>query len=50
MAQQLHATLLTIEATQHTGTFNGDACVDDVVVRYLVDLTLPPPDARCGAS
>ena len=40
--------LLTFESTQHTafGTARSD-CVDDVVTRYLVDRTLPPPDTRC---
>jgi hypothetical protein len=25
----------------------GNQCVDDIVTRYFVDLTVPPPDARC---
>jgi pimeloyl-ACP methyl ester carboxylesterase len=42
------ATLLTREATEHTafGTARSD-CVDEVVTRYLTDLQLPAPDARC---
>ena len=48
LAEQLHAALLTVEGTQHTAAFYGDDCVDDIVTRYLVDLTLPPSDARCG--
>lgn len=48
LAQQLNARLLTVEGTQHTAAFGGDACIDDIVVDYLIDLTLPPPDARCG--
>jgi hypothetical protein len=48
LAQQLNARLLTVEGTQHTAAFYGDPCVDDIVVDYLIDLTLPPPDARCG--
>jgi pimeloyl-ACP methyl ester carboxylesterase len=47
LAQQLNARLLTVEGTQHTASFSGDSCVDDIVVKYLVDLTLPPPGARC---
>jgi pimeloyl-ACP methyl ester carboxylesterase len=47
LAQQLNARLLTVEGTQHTASFAGDSCVDDIDVKYLVDLTPPPPDARC---
>jgi hypothetical protein len=25
----------------------GHSCVDDIVTHYLIDLTLPPPGARC---
>lgn len=48
LAEQLNAKLLTVEGTQHTAAFYGDACVDDIVADYLIDLKLPPPDARCG--
>ncbi|MDT5091234.1 MAG: hypothetical protein QOH60_597 [Mycobacterium sp.] len=47
VAEQLGATVLTAEGTQHTASFSGDECVDAIATRYLVDLTLPPPDARC---
>ena len=47
LADQLRAALLTVEGTQHTAAFYGDECVDDIVTRYLIDLELPPPDARC---
>ncbi|HXL59499.1 MAG TPA: alpha/beta hydrolase [Mycobacterium sp.] len=47
LAEQLKARLLTVEGTQHTAAFTGDTCVDDIVVAYLIDLTLPPADARC---
>ncbi len=47
LAEQLNASLLTVEGTQHTAAFYGDACVDDIVVEYLIDLKLPPRDARC---
>ena len=40
-------TVLTAEGTQHTASFSGDECVDDIATRYLVDLALPPPGARC---
>ncbi len=40
--------VLTYDAVGHTafGTARSN-CVDDHVARYLVELTLPPPDARC---
>ena len=47
LANQLHGALLTYEGTQHTVALEGNPCVDDIVTRYLIDLTLPPPDARC---
>jgi pimeloyl-ACP methyl ester carboxylesterase len=47
LAKQLGGTLLTFEGTQHTVVLQGDTCVDQIVTRYLIDLTLPPPGARC---
>ena len=47
LAEQLQAALLTVEGTQHTAAFYGDDCVDFIVTRYLIDLELPPQDARC---
>ena len=43
LAEQLHASLLTVEGTQHTAAFYGDECVDDIVTRYLVDLSCRRP-------
>ncbi len=48
LAQQLGAALITYEGTQHTVVFNGDECVDDAVVRYLVD-GIGPGNLRCSA-
>lgn len=48
LAKQLGGVLLTYDGTQHTVVFQGDQCVDDIAASYLVDLTLPPPDARCS--
>jgi hypothetical protein len=48
LAQQLGAALITYEGTQHTVVFNGDECVDDAVVRYLVD-GISPGNLRCSA-
>ena len=47
LAQQLGAALLTFEGSQHTASFNGDACVDDRVTDYLVELVVPPDNTRC---
>jgi pimeloyl-ACP methyl ester carboxylesterase len=47
LAKQLGGTLLTFEGTQHTVALQGDACVDDIATRYLVDVAVPPPGSRC---
>ena len=47
LARQLGGRLLTFEGTQHTVVLQGNACVDDIAARYLVDLALPSPDTRC---
>ncbi|HEY7053345.1 MAG TPA: alpha/beta hydrolase [Mycobacterium sp.] len=47
LAQQLGGALLTFVGTQHTVAFQHHPCVDRIVTRYLVDLTLPRPDTRC---
>ena len=47
LAQQLGGTLLTFEGTQHTVVFQGNSCVDDIATRYLLDVTVPPPNTRC---
>jgi pimeloyl-ACP methyl ester carboxylesterase len=47
LAKQLNGSLLTFDGTQHTVALQGNQCVDDIVTRYLVDLTVPPPDSRC---
>lgn len=47
MANTLESSrLLVVEADQHTG-YGVNACVDDTVSDYLVDLTLPDDGARC---
>lgn len=40
--------LLTVEGSSHTSYGRGDACVDQAVDRYLVDLAVPAPGTRCG--
>jgi pimeloyl-ACP methyl ester carboxylesterase len=47
LAEQLGGTLLTFEGTQHTVVFQGNTCIDDIAARYLVDVTVPPPNTRC---
>jgi pimeloyl-ACP methyl ester carboxylesterase len=40
--------LLTAEGATHTSYGRGDACVDQAVDRYLLDLTVPARGTRCG--
>jgi pimeloyl-ACP methyl ester carboxylesterase len=47
LAKELGAALLTFEGTQHTVVFDGISCVDDIATKYLVDVVVPPADARC---
>ncbi|WP_025619589.1 alpha/beta hydrolase [Salinispora cortesiana] len=51
VAQQLgrHGRLVTYEGWGH-GTYQRTDCTIAVVDRYLVDLTLPAPGARCSAA
>ena len=47
LARQLGGALLTFDGTQHTVVFQGNACVDDIAAKYLTDIVVPPPGARC---
>lgn len=48
LARQLGAALITHEGDSHTVVFNGGVtCVDDAVIRYLLDLKTPPEGLRC---
>jgi pimeloyl-ACP methyl ester carboxylesterase len=47
LAKQLGGTLVTFDGTQHTVVFQGNACIDDIAARYLVDVAVPPPNTRC---
>jgi len=38
--------LVVVTANQHTG-YGANACIEDVVHRYLVDLTIPPEHTTC---
>jgi pimeloyl-ACP methyl ester carboxylesterase len=49
LAQQLHASLLTINGTRHTGyLLTGIACADQVGNAYLLNLTAPADGASCS--
>lgn len=50
LAKSLNARLLTVEGTQHTVALQGTPCVDDIVGKYLIDLTLPPDGAHCAVA
>jgi hypothetical protein len=47
LARALGGRLLTVEGDQHTAALQGNACVDDIVAGYLIDLRLPSEGARC---
>jgi hypothetical protein len=48
VADQLErGVLITNVGEGHTAYAQGDACVDDLVNAYLLDLALPPEGARC---
>jgi pimeloyl-ACP methyl ester carboxylesterase len=47
LAKQLGGALLTFDGTQHTVVFQGNSCVDDIAAKYLVDVAVPPPGAKC---
>lgn len=46
LARQLGAPLISYDGTQHTVVFDGEDCVDDAVVRFLVDRVVPG-NQRC---
>ncbi len=48
LAKALHSKLLTFEGVQHTVFLQGEACVDEIGVKYLIDLTLPADGTRCA--
>jgi pimeloyl-ACP methyl ester carboxylesterase len=47
LARQLGGSLVTFDGTQHTVVLQGHACVDAIATKYLVDVTVPPPGAKC---
>ncbi|NMN94960.1 alpha/beta hydrolase [Antrihabitans stalactiti] len=50
LAKQLGGSLITVEGTQHGGTFSEIACVDDAVLAYINDLTKPAEGLTCKAD
>jgi hypothetical protein len=51
MADALESgTLLTYEGDGHTAFFTGGECIQQAVVDYLVDLTVPAEGTRCPAQ
>jgi pimeloyl-ACP methyl ester carboxylesterase len=41
------ATLVAVRSSSHTSFDSGNVCVDDLVIRYLVDLEVPARGTRC---
>ncbi|NKE60225.1 alpha/beta hydrolase [Lentzea sp. PSKA42] len=48
LAKALNSRLLTFEGVQHTVFLQGQKCVDDAGVKYLIDQTLPADGTRCA--
>lgn len=49
LAEQLGASLISFEGSQHTVSLEGNACVDGAVTAYLRDLKIPAANLRCTA-
>jgi pimeloyl-ACP methyl ester carboxylesterase len=47
LAVALGGRLVSVEGNQHTASLEGNACIDDVVTAYLVDLTVPAGQTNC---
>jgi pimeloyl-ACP methyl ester carboxylesterase len=47
LAKERGGSLLTFQGTQHTVVFQGNACVDDIAARYLIEVKVPPPGTKC---
>ena len=47
-AKRLKSRMLTYEGSGHVPSFGGIACIDDAVVAYLVDGSLPTEDIVCA--
>ncbi|MEV0614762.1 alpha/beta hydrolase [Nonomuraea sp. NPDC050404] len=48
LAKMLGGSLLTVEGEQHGVSLVGrNACINDILLDYLIDLKTPPEGARC---
>ncbi|MEV4363481.1 alpha/beta hydrolase [Nonomuraea sp. NPDC049625] len=47
LAKELGGSLLTVEGEQHGALLAGNACVNEAVAAYLIDLKSPAEGARC---
>jgi hypothetical protein len=47
LARQLGGALVSFDGNQHTAVLDGNACVDDAVISYFVDLEVPETDPHC---
>jgi pimeloyl-ACP methyl ester carboxylesterase len=50
LAEAMDGALLTYEGTQHTIFLQGNSCVDEAGIAYLIDGTLPEEDPRCASE
>jgi pimeloyl-ACP methyl ester carboxylesterase len=48
LAKAMNGRLLSVEGAQHTAALQDNACIDDIVSAYLIDLQLPPDGATCS--
>jgi pimeloyl-ACP methyl ester carboxylesterase len=47
LTDALGGSLISVEGNQHTASLQGNACIDDVVTSYLVELTVPAEQTNC---
>ncbi len=47
LAEALGASLISVEGNQHTAALQGNACIDEVVNAYLIDLEVPAGQTDC---
>lgn len=47
LAQQLGGGLIKVNGEQHTASLQGDPCIDQKVISYLVDQKVPDSGAEC---
>jgi hypothetical protein len=47
LADELGASLITFDGTQHTIVFKGNSCIDPPVLAFLTDSVAPPANLQC---